>query len=60
MDKFELHYQFTQAQISDQNERIKSYHENTRHLMTLSIVLLGLTGLIITSFDLTDYRMLTA
>lgn len=59
MDRFELYYQFTQSQLNEQNERMKSYHENARHLMTLSIALLGLTGLMITSFDLSSFDWLS-
>ena len=55
MDRFELYYQFTQSQLNEQHERVKSYHENARHLMTLSIALLGITGLMVTSFNLGNF-----
>ena len=55
MDRFELYYNFVHSQLNEQDERVRSYHENARHLMTLSIALLGITGLMVTSFNLNNF-----
>ena len=48
MNRFELNYHFVHAQLQGQNERTKSVQSRATNFMTLSIALLGVTGLILT------------
>ena len=50
MDRFELYYQYALSKIQEQNERKQSLEVKARNSIGLSIALLGVAGLMVSSF----------
>ena len=50
MDRFELHHNFVHSQLQEQNARQNSVQSKATSFMTMSIGLIGVTGLILTGF----------
>ena len=50
MDRFELYYNYASSQILEQNSRRQSTEGKARFLLTLSIALIGVAGLVTTNF----------